>query len=25
LMGAGFKSVQVFWQNFLFLGAIAIK
>ena len=22
---AGFKSVQVFWQNFLFLGAIAIK
>jgi tRNA (cmo5U34)-methyltransferase len=25
LMDAGFKSVQVFWQNFLFLGAIAIK
>ena len=25
LVGAGFKSVQVFWQNFLFLGAIAIK
>ena len=25
LMRAGFKSVQVFWQNFLFLGAIAIK
>ena len=24
LMGAGFKSVQVFWQNFLFLVAIAI-
>ena len=22
---AGFKSIQVFWQNFLFLGAIAIK
>ena len=22
---AGFKSVQVFWQNFIFLGAIAIK
>ena len=22
---AGFQSVQVFWQNFLFLGAIAIK
>jgi tRNA (cmo5U34)-methyltransferase len=25
LKSAGFKSVQVFWQNFLFLGAIAIK
>ena len=25
LKTAGFQSVQVFWQNFLFLGAIAIK
>jgi tRNA (cmo5U34)-methyltransferase len=25
LLGAGFKNVQIFWQNFLFLGAIAIK
>ena len=22
---SGFKSVEVFWQNFLFLGAVAIK
>ena len=25
LKSSGFRSVQVFWQNFLFLGAIAIK
>jgi len=25
LTTSGFKSVEVFWQNFLFLGAIAIK
>jgi len=25
ILGAGFKSVQPFWQNFLFVGAIAIK
>jgi hypothetical protein len=25
MYNAGFKDVQVFWRNFMFIGAIAIK